>query len=60
MNRTVIIIAHRLAAVRECQRIIGMVDGRIVETGTHDELLKQPGLYAQLWGLQSRPSEVSA
>jgi len=58
-NRTVIIIAHRLAAVRGCQRIIGMVDGRIVETGTHEELLKRPGgLYAHLWGLQSQPMEI--
>jgi subfamily B ATP-binding cassette protein HlyB/CyaB len=53
-NRTVIIIAHRLAAVRDCNRIVGMADGRIVEVGSHDELLKRPnGLYASLWALQS-------
>ena len=58
-NRTVIIIAHRLAAVRICNRIIGMADGRIVEQGTHDELLARPnGLYARLWSLQNDRSEV--
>ncbi len=52
-NRTVIIIAHRLAAVRPCDRIYGLVEGRIVEAGSHDELLKRPGgLYARLWALQ--------
>nr|WP_181377352.1 type I secretion system permease/ATPase [Ochrobactrum sp. LM19]AJW30023.1 HlyB family type I secretion system ABC transporter ATP-binding protein, peptidase C39 [Ochrobactrum sp. LM19] len=53
-GRTVIIIAHRLATVRYCNRIIGMKDGLIVEQGTHDELLSRPdGLYAHLWHLQS-------
>jgi subfamily B ATP-binding cassette protein HlyB/CyaB len=53
-GRTVIIIAHRLATVRHCNRIIGMTDGRIVEEGTHDSLLSRPnGLYAHLWELQS-------
>ncbi len=53
-NRTVFIIAHRLAAVRNCDVIIGMVDGRLVEAGSHDELLKQPkGLYARLWAMQN-------
>jgi ATP-binding cassette, subfamily B, bacterial HlyB/CyaB len=53
-NRTVIIIAHRLAAVRPCHRIYGVVDGRIIEVGSHDELLKRPdGLYAGLWKLQN-------
>jgi subfamily B ATP-binding cassette protein HlyB/CyaB len=53
-NRTVIIIAHRLAAVRPCNRIYGLVDGRIVEAGSHNELVKRPnGLYANLWALQN-------
>jgi ATP-binding cassette, subfamily B, bacterial HlyB/CyaB len=54
-GRTVIIIAHRLAAVRPCNRIIGMVEGRIVEAGSHEELLARPnGLYARLWALQTQ------
>ncbi|PYE92521.1 HlyB family type I secretion system ABC transporter [Rhizobium sp. PP-F2F-G38] len=53
-GRTVIIIAHRLATVRTCNRIVGMSDGRIVEAGTHDQLLaRQDGLYAHLWRLQN-------
>lgn len=58
-NRTVLIIAHRLAAVRHCNRIIGMMDGRIIEQGSHDELLARPnGLYARLWSLQNDRSDV--
>ena len=53
-GRTVIIIAHRLAAVRPCSRIVGMARGEIVEVGSHEELLRKPGgLYAHLWALQS-------
>ena len=53
-NRTVIIIAHRLAAVRPCDRIIGMEDGRVIEVGAHDELIgRQGGLYRKLWTLQN-------
>jgi subfamily B ATP-binding cassette protein HlyB/CyaB len=53
-GRTVVIIAHRLAAVRPCNRIVGMAEGRIVEIGTHEELLTRPkGLYARLWALQN-------
>ncbi len=53
-DRTVIIIAHRLAAVRYCDRIVGMVDGEVVETGTHEQLLKRRGsLYGHLWSLQN-------
>ena len=53
-GRTVIIIAHRLVAVRNCDRIIAINDGRIVEDGSHHELLGNPnGLYAKLWRMQS-------
>ncbi|MDP9196329.1 MAG: type I secretion system permease/ATPase [Pseudomonadota bacterium] len=47
-GRTVIIIAHRLAAVRSCHRIITVEQGRIVEDGTHDQLLGKGGRYAAL------------
>jgi subfamily B ATP-binding cassette protein HlyB/CyaB len=58
-NRTVFIIAHRLAAVRMCDRILGIVNGRIVEAGTHDELLaNRQGLYARLWSLQTQRAEA--
>ncbi|MBG0811750.1 type I secretion system permease/ATPase [Methylosinus sp. H3A] len=52
-GRTVIIIAHRLQAVRPCHRIVGVDEGRIVEIGAHDELLRRNGLYAHLWALQN-------
>jgi len=53
-GRTVIIIAHRLAAVRPCSRIVGLAKGEIVEVGSHEELLARPGgLYRRLWDLQS-------
>ena len=51
---TCIIIAHRLAAVRGCDRIIAMQDGRIVEDGSHRDLIARPdSLYGRLWHLQS-------
>src|SRR5271169_623716 len=60
-DRTVIIIAHRLAAVRGCTRIVGMQWGEIVEVGSHDELLKREGgLYAHLWALQSDQARARA
>jgi ATP-binding cassette, subfamily B, bacterial HlyB/CyaB len=55
-GRTVIIIAHRLSAVRSARRIIALHEGRIVESGTHAELLQHGGLYAHLWRLQSGPT----
>ena len=52
-GRTVIIIAHRLAALRPCDRIIAMKSGEIAEIGSHQELLARGGLYARLWELQN-------
>jgi len=52
-GRTVIVIAHRLSAVRHAQRIVVMDKGRIVESGPHDALLQSGGVYAQLWAMQS-------
>jgi ATP-binding cassette, subfamily B, bacterial HlyB/CyaB len=52
-GRTVIIIAHRLTAVRHANRIIAMDKGRIAEAGSHEALLQQNGLYARLWRMQT-------
>lgn len=48
-DKTVIMIAHRLTTVRNADRIFVLKDGRIEESGTHDKLAKQNGLYAQMW-----------
>jgi subfamily B ATP-binding cassette protein HlyB/CyaB len=52
-GRTVIIIAHRLSAVRHATRIVAMDRGRIVEAGPHDALIRHNGLYAHLWRMQA-------
>ncbi len=52
-GRTVFIIAHRLSAVRHADRIITIEGGRLVEDGTHDELIKQAGRYATLHQIQA-------
>ncbi|SHN39926.1 hypothetical protein SAMN02787076_06140 [Rhizobacter sp. OV335] len=52
-GRTVLVIAHRLSAVRNAHRIIVMDKGRIVEMGAHEQLVAKPkGLYAYLWQMQ--------
>jgi ATP-binding cassette subfamily B multidrug efflux pump len=52
-----IIISHRLSSLMHADQILFIEDGRIVERGTHDELLEKGGRYRMLYDLQVRPSD---
>jgi ATP-binding cassette subfamily B multidrug efflux pump len=52
-GKTVIAIAHRLSTIAAMDRLVIMDEGRIVEEGSHEELIAEGGLYAQLWDRQS-------
>ena len=56
-GKTTIIIAHRISAIKHADRIVVMDGGRIVQQGTHEELLAQPGLYATLYAIQEEGSQ---
>ena len=56
-SQTSIVIAHRLATVRRADVIFVIDEGRIVEQGTHEELLRNGGLYSRLYELQFREEE---
>jgi subfamily B ATP-binding cassette protein MsbA len=53
-GKTTFLITHRLATIRDADRIYVVEDGRIVESGTHEDLLKLGGRYSELYGIQSR------
>ncbi len=53
-NRTTLVIAHRLSTIVDAQQILVMDKGRIIERGTHRELLEKQGAYAQMWALQQQ------
>ena len=55
-HRTVFVIAHRLATVQHADRILVLAEGRIVERGSHEQLLARDGLYRRLYNLQFGPT----
>lgn len=57
-NRTVFVIAHRLSTVRHCDRILVMDNGRIIEAGSHEQLIENDGYYAKLHGYQNHSPRI--
>ena len=58
--RTTLIVAHRLSTVMNANAIIVLDQGRIVERGSHRELLERGGAYAQMWALQQQQEDASS
>ena len=56
---TVLLMTHRLRAAQAADRIVVLGDGRVVETGTHDVLVRQGGTYARLWRIQQLEEEIA-
>jgi ATP-binding cassette subfamily B protein len=58
LNRTTIIISHRVSSAKLANRIVVLIDGQIVEVGTHEELLAHDGLYRDLYEKQTQMDEA--
>ncbi len=57
-QKTIIIIAHRLSTIRNADKIIALSEGKLIEEGTHEELLENKQAYYQLWNQQYQPVDV--
>ncbi|MEU7897512.1 ATP-binding cassette domain-containing protein, partial [Nonomuraea sp. NPDC049152] len=55
-GRTVVMVAHRMRTVRRADRVVFLDGGRIVEEGSHDELLRRGGHYADFWSVSAAPA----
>ena len=58
-DRTTLSIAHRLSTIVDSDRILVLEHGRLAETGTHAELLRRDGLYAEMWARQAAESPAT-
>lgn len=59
-GRTAIFVAHRLSTAAQCDKIVVLDQGRVVEAGTHSELLEHHGKYAALWAQQATVDDMDA
>jgi ATP-binding cassette, subfamily B, bacterial len=57
-DKIAILVTHRLASVSMCDRILVLKAGKLIEGGTHLELLQQQGEYAHLWQMQARSYQI--
>ena len=53
-GRTSVFVAHRLRTIYDCDQILVLKDGQVVESGSHRELLEQNGIYAELWNSKQK------
>jgi len=58
-GRTTLVMTHRLRVAQEADRIVVLDEGRVVEEGSHAELLEAGGLYARLWRIQQIEQELA-
>jgi ATP-binding cassette subfamily B protein len=58
-SRTILLMTHRLRAARAADRIVVLEEGRVVESGSHDALVRADGTYARLWRIQQLEEEIA-